>query len=90
MSIKRDKNINWQNVEVRNEYEAKLITNLRKIKINMIWKAEDDAEERIEQCYKNVLECFINTHNEMLKERHKEGNNRDRKNNWWTRELSEL
>ena len=41
----------------------------QKIKINTIWKEGDDAEERIEQCYKNLCECFINAHNEIIKAR---------------------
>ena len=41
-------------IETRNEYENKLINDIKKIKINTIQKEGDDAEERIEQCYKNL------------------------------------
>ena len=34
-------------MESRNDYEEKVINNLRKLKINMIWKEGDNAEERI-------------------------------------------
>ena len=67
--IKRERNINWQNIELRNEYENKVISNIKKIKINTIWKEGEDPEERIEQCYNNLSSCFINTHNEIIKER---------------------
>ena len=71
--IKRERIINWQNIEVRNEYENKVINNIKKIKINTIWNEVEDPEERIEPCYNNLSSCFINTHNEIIKERYKEG-----------------
>jgi hypothetical protein len=84
-----ERNINWQNMEARSLYENKVINNLRKLKINTVWKDGDNVEERIEKCYEDLISCFISAHKDIIKERYNDENMRG-KNNWWTKELTEL
>jgi hypothetical protein len=67
--IKKEKNMNWQNTEARGKYEIKVLNELRKIKINTIWKEGDYIEERVEKAYCDLVSSFINAHNEVIKER---------------------
>jgi len=87
--IKKEKNINWQNIEARGDYETKVLKELRKIKINTIWKEGDNIEERVEKAYRDLVSSFITAHNEVIKERYRENINRNSKN-WWTNELTFL
>ena len=83
------RNINWNNFDCRVDYKEKVIKNLRNVKLVNIWREGENVVDRVEMYYEEIRECFLNAHDEVIKERYSETNNKN-KSNWWSRELQEL
>ena len=83
------RNINWNNFDCRVDYKEKVIKDLRNVNLVNIWREGENVEDRVEMYYKEIRECFLNAHDEVIKERYSETNNKN-KSNWWSRELQEL
>jgi hypothetical protein len=53
-------------MEARSLYEIFAIKDLKKLKINKVWKEVNNVDKKIEKCYEDLKSCFINAHKNLI------------------------
>jgi hypothetical protein len=80
-------NINWQNSKSIEKYEEALNRNLRDIKFNNITTEDENIKKKIDDYYNRITIAFVNANNEVIEKLYKIKSN---KNDWWTKEMTNL
>ena len=79
--------LNWKNTKSVENYESAVNENLRRIKINNIFKDENEAKSKIDEYYNNLTQSFVKAEEKITNELYK---NKSSNKDWWTREMSTL
>ena len=79
--------LNWKNTKSVENYESAVNENLRRIKINNIFKDENEAKSKIDEYSNNLTQSFVKAEEKITNELYK---NKSSNKNWWTREMSTL
>jgi len=63
--------LNWKNTKSVENYESAVNENLRRIKINNIFKDENEAKSKIDEYYNNLTQSFVKAEEKITNELYK-------------------